>query len=50
MGSNNWGSKSPNQDYKYTYLTYNPTYNYPSTPKYQSYPICYYRGDVIALI
>ena len=34
MGSSTWGYKSPIKGYKYSYLTYNPTYNYPSTSKY----------------
>ena len=25
--------KSPNMGYNYSYLTYNPTYKYPSTPR-----------------
>ena len=29
MGSYKWGYKSPNMGYKYSYPTYNPTYNYP---------------------
>ena len=29
MGSYKWGYKSPNMSYKYTYPTYNSTYNYP---------------------
>ena len=28
-GSNKWGYKSANMGYKYSYPTYNPTYNYP---------------------
>ena len=28
-GSYKWGYKSPNMGYNYSYLTYNPTYNYP---------------------
>ena len=28
MGSYNWGDKSPNMAYKYSYPTYNPTYNW----------------------
>ena len=31
MGSYKWGSKSPNMGYNYSYPTYNPTYNYPTT-------------------
>ena len=29
MGSYKWAYKSPNMGYKYSYPTYNPTYNYP---------------------
>ena len=29
MGSYKWDCKSPNTGYKYSYLTYSPTYNYP---------------------
>ena len=29
MGSNKWGYKSPDMGYKYSYPTYNLTYNYP---------------------
>ena len=29
MGSHMLGYKSPNMGYNYSYLTYNPTYNYP---------------------
>ena len=29
MGTYKWGCKSPNTGYKYSYPTYNPTYNYP---------------------
>ena len=29
MGSYKRGYKPPNKGYKYSYLTYNPTYNYP---------------------
>ena len=29
MGTYKWGYKSPNVGYKYSYPTYNPTYNYP---------------------
>ena len=31
MGSYKRGYKSPNMGYKYSYLTYNPTHNYPGT-------------------
>ena len=27
MGSYKWGHKTPNMGYKYSYPTYNPTYN-----------------------
>ena len=29
MGSYKWDYKSPNMGHNYSYLTYNPTYNYP---------------------
>ena len=29
MGSYKWAHKSPNIGYTYSFLTYNPTYNYP---------------------
>ena len=29
MGSYKWAEKSLNMGYKYSYPTYNPTYNYP---------------------
>ena len=32
-----WGYKSPNMGYKYSYPTYNPTYNYKSPNMGYSY-------------
>ena len=36
IGSSKWSYRSPNMRYKYTYLTYDPTYNYPRTSKYST--------------
>ena len=33
MGSDKYSYKFPNMGYNYSYLTYNPTYNYPRTSK-----------------
>ena len=35
MGSSKWGYKSPNIGYHHSYPTYNTTYTYPWTSKYE---------------
>ena len=49
MGSYKWGYKSPIMGYKYSYPTYDPTYNYPKPYNYPTpyNPIDSFKGTLL---